>query len=59
MQWQSLSEFISMGGRGAFVWGSYGLSFLLIAVELWLLRSRRKQSLKRLYQLQQLEQQKD
>lgn len=59
MHWQSFSDFISMGGRGAFVWGSYGLSFLLIAAELWLLRSRRKQSLKRLYQLQQLEQQKD
>ncbi|NSL53565.1 heme exporter protein CcmD [Uliginosibacterium sp. IMCC34675] len=59
MVWQSFSDFIDMGGRGAFVWGSYGLSFLLMAAELWLLRSRRKQSIRRLCQLQQLEQQKD
>ncbi len=55
MQWQSFSEFIAMGGRGFFVWGSYGVSFLLIAAELWLLTRRRKQSLQRLCQLQQIE----
>ncbi|MDP5239206.1 heme exporter protein CcmD [Uliginosibacterium sp. 31-16] len=55
MQWQSFSEFIAMGGRGFFVWGSYGVSFLLIAAELWLLHQRRKQSLQRLCQLQQIE----
>jgi heme exporter protein D len=59
MHWNSLADFLDMGGRGFFVWGSYGLSFLLVAAELWLLRSRRKQSLKRLYQLQQLEHSKD
>jgi len=55
MNWQSLSEFLAMGGRGFYVWGSYGLGFLLIAAELWLLAKRRKQSLQRLYQLQQLD----
>jgi len=55
MQWQSFSEFLAMGGRGFYVWGAYGLAFLLIAAELWLLRGRRRQSLLRLYQLQQLE----
>ena len=55
MQWQSFSEFIAMGGRGFFVWGSYGVSFVLIAAELWLLTRRRKQSLQRLCQLQQIE----
>lgn len=55
MSWNSLSDFLAMGGRGFFVWGSYGAAFILIVAELWLLRVRRKQSLQRLYQLQQIE----
>ena len=55
MQWSSLSEFISMGGRGAFVWSSYGVTAALIVLELWLLARRRKQTLQRLRQLQSLE----
>ena len=55
MMWASVSEFLSMGGRGFYVWGSYGLTFLLIAVELWLLARRRRSSLTRLRQLQQLD----
>ncbi|MBS1208598.1 MAG: Heme exporter protein (CcmD) [Proteobacteria bacterium] len=55
MQWQSFSEFIAMGGRGFYVWGSYGLAFILILAELRLLAQRRRQSLQRLHQLQQLE----
>lgn len=54
MIWHSLNEFFSMGGRGIYVWGSYGLSFLLIGFELWLLGQRRKTVLKRLYALQRL-----
>lgn len=56
MNWESFSAFLDMGGRGFYVWGSYGATFLLIALELWLLSRRRKDSLKRLVQLQQLEQ---
>ncbi|GAB2897392.1 hypothetical protein GCM10027046_28670 [Uliginosibacterium flavum] len=55
MSWNSLSDFLAMGGRGFFVWGSYGAAFILIVAELWLLRVRRRQSLQRLYQLQQIE----
>ena len=33
MQWHSLSEFLDMGGRGAFVWGAYGTFALLVLVE--------------------------
>lgn len=55
MHWQSAAEFFSMGGRGMFVWGSYGLAFFLIALEIWFLRRNRRQSLRRLRQLQQLE----
>ncbi|MBK9217326.1 MAG: heme exporter protein CcmD [Pseudomonadota bacterium] len=55
MQWQSMSDFFAMGGRGFFVWGSYGVSFALIVAELWLLRQRHRSSFARLYSLQQLE----
>jgi heme exporter protein D len=56
MIWASFSDFISMGGRGFFVWGSYGVTFIFIVAELWLLSQRRKQSLQRLRALQQLDQ---
>ena len=37
MQWESWSAFWSMGGAAFFVWGSYGLTFALMALELALL----------------------
>ncbi len=40
MEWGSVQDFISMGGRGAYVWGSYGLTALLLAVEVMLLVRR-------------------
>lgn len=55
MVWQSWSDFFAMGGRGFFVWGSFGVSLLLIAGELWWLRAARRASLRRLHVLQQLE----
>jgi len=55
MIWNSWADFFAMGGRGFYVWGSYGVSALLIVAELWLLAHRRKASLLRLYRLQQLE----
>ena len=42
MQWNSFSEFISMGGYGFYVWGSYGVTFVLLAAELIMLRSRKR-----------------
>jgi heme exporter protein D len=42
MQWNSLSEFISMGGYGFYVWGSYGVTLVLLAAEIIMLRSRRR-----------------
>ncbi len=55
MQWQSMADFLAMGGRGFYVWGSYGVSAVLILAELWLLRQRRRSTRARLYSLQQLE----
>jgi heme exporter protein D len=33
MQWNSISEFLAMGGYGLYVWGAYALAALLIAAE--------------------------
>ncbi len=48
MQWASWSAFWDMGGAAFFVWGSYGLTFALIALELVLVFKRRKDTLDRL-----------
>jgi len=42
MQWNSFSEFINMGGYGFYVWGSYGVTFILLAAEVIMLRARRR-----------------
>ena len=46
MQWESLQDFLHMGGHGFFVWGSYAVTFALLAAEaaLVLLRRRRAQA---------------
>jgi len=41
MNW---AEFFSMGGRGFYVWGSYGAFALAIAVEIVMLRARVKRA---------------
>ena len=41
MNW---AEFLSMGGRGFYVWGSYGVFALAIAIEIIMLRSRSKRA---------------
>ena len=41
MNW---AEFFSMGGRGAFVWGSFGVFALGIVLEIALLRMRARRS---------------
>jgi len=55
MNWESLSAFIDMGGYAPFVWGSYGVTLVLIVVELWALSRRRKDTVRRLFRLQQLD----
>ena len=42
MNWASASDFWAMGGYGFYVWGSYGTTVAVIAIELWLLRARRR-----------------
>jgi heme exporter protein D len=42
MNWNSLGDFIHMGGYGLYVWGSYFVTALCIAVELLMLWLRKK-----------------
>ena len=34
-----MSEFLAMGGYGLYVWGSYGVAALCIAIEIWTLKT--------------------
>jgi heme exporter protein D len=40
MQWNSLSDFLHMGGYGLYVWGSFAVSAAALVVEQLLLRRR-------------------
>ena len=42
MHWNSLSEFINMGGYGRYVWGSYIVTFVLLTAEIIALRARKR-----------------
>ena len=44
MSWGSLNEFLAMGGYGLYVWGSYGVTFLCLAIEIILLVKRETQN---------------
>jgi heme exporter protein D len=45
MNWASGSDFFAMGGYAVYVWGSFGVTAGLIAVEIILLRGRRRAAL--------------
>ncbi|MDP1999795.1 MAG: heme exporter protein CcmD [Rhodoferax sp.] len=45
MQWNSVSEFFAMGGYAFYVWGSFGITALVMAVEMGLIRARRRELL--------------
>ena len=42
MHWNSLSEFINMGGYGTYVWGSYLVTFVLLTAEIIAVRARQR-----------------
>lgn len=43
MNWNSVSEFINMGGYGLYVWGSYLMVAAVIALEVVQLRNRARE----------------
>ncbi len=44
----SVAEFFHMGGYGFYVWGSFGVTLLLMVIEPMLLRGRRRAIQKRI-----------
>ena len=48
MHWSSASEFFAMGGYAFYVWGSFGVTALIMAVEPIVVAQRRKNLLSRL-----------
>lgn len=38
--WNSPAEFFAMGGYGLYVWGSFGVCALALAIEPWLVKQR-------------------
>ncbi len=45
MEMHVLSEFLAMGGYGFYIWGAYGVTALLIVIEVAGLRARRRRAL--------------
>lgn len=42
MYWNSVDEFLSMGGYGLYVWTAFGITAICMAVEVWTIRHRFK-----------------
>ncbi|HQU98692.1 MAG TPA: heme exporter protein CcmD [Nitrosomonas sp.] len=42
MNWSSVSEFLSMGGYGFYVWGSYAMTLVCVVGEIILISKRRR-----------------
>ncbi len=45
MVWGGWDAFWAMGGYAPFVWGSYGVTAAVLALEVWLVRNRRRRAL--------------
>ncbi|MFN2644391.1 MAG: heme exporter protein CcmD [Burkholderiales bacterium] len=39
-----MSEFFAMGGYGFYIWGAYGVTFALLALEVMLLLKRKRET---------------
>ena len=48
MNWGSWENFLAMGGYAVYVWGSYAVTFVLIAAELWALARRKRNAVERI-----------
>ena len=46
--WNSFSDFLAMGGYGLYVWGSFGLTALIMIVEPIVVARNRKNTISRL-----------
>jgi heme exporter protein D len=48
IHWNSFSDFIAMGGYGFYVWGSFGATVLIMAIEPILVARNQKTTIARL-----------
>ncbi len=48
MNWGSWQNFLAMGGYGLYVWGSYGVTLVVLAAEIVALVMRRRGVIERL-----------
>ena len=48
IHWNSLADFLAMGGYGLYVWGSFGLNALIMIVEPIVVARNRKTTIARL-----------
>ena len=48
MQWLSVADFFNMGGYAFYVWGSFGITAVVVAAEIWQVRAKRREILRNL-----------
>lgn len=48
MQWLSVADFLNMGGYAFYVWGSFGITALVVVAEIWQVRIKRRDILRNL-----------
>ncbi len=48
IHWNSFSDFLAMGGYGLYVWGSFGATLLIMAIEPIVVARNRKTTIARL-----------
>jgi len=48
MQWLSVADFFNMGGYAFYVWGSFGITALVVVAEIWQVRMQRREILRNL-----------
>jgi heme exporter protein D len=48
IHWNSFSDFLTMGGYGFYVWGSFGATVLIMAIEPIVVARNRKTTIARL-----------
>ena len=56
MHWESWQSFWAMGGYALYVWSSFGMTALLIALECWQVKSAWRQELDLLHSAMELDQ---
>jgi len=46
-----VTEFLQMGGDGAYVWSAYGITLAVLIINVWLVRAKRRAALRRALEL--------